>query len=197
MINKNQIDIKENIFNYNFNEIVDENFDDIDYFLDQLSEIDEEWIIQGYTSLFFGTKFKETIKLTECESWEMESWLSYNKMLNFVKKVTNSLEFKSDSIKIRTISLVLPWIRSFSMLAMKRIVEKYQFIANNYANWKWGERSMIWNQLIDRKCLERQEKCAMRLSIIEKSQNKEEINHEYKFLSEPKTDNPVDNIDCI
>ena len=30
-----------------------------------------------------------------------------------------------------------------------------------------------------------------------KSQNKEEINHEYKFLSEPKTDNPVDNIDCI
>ena len=56
---------------------------------------------------------------------------------------------------------------------------------------------MIWNQLIDRKCLERKEKCAMSLSIIEKSQNIEEINHEYKFLSEPKTDNPVDNIDCI
>ena len=57
MINKNKIDIKENIFNYNFNEIVDKKFYDVDYFLYQLSEIDEEEIIQGYTSLFFGIKF--------------------------------------------------------------------------------------------------------------------------------------------
>ena len=55
----------------------------------------------GIYIIIFCTKFKETIKLAECESCTIESWFSENKMLDFVEKVTNSSEFKSDSIMTR------------------------------------------------------------------------------------------------